>query len=124
MTATKALIDASPFLFSRAYVIRPMAMRRDKDIADIANWNFAVMQRRKGVRLWVRGRGVTIQYGPVKLNKDGDPTSYEFMFNEDVIPGDQMQDTYVYLDTLPGLFYGMAYAIRGTEVIYSAEQLY
>jgi len=123
LQATYDHITANPLLFSRAYVIRPMVAIRNEDYEWLQKWSIPRFRQRKGMVLWVKGKGVKIGYGPIKISHQKEEFEYSFMFDEEIIPSDAIQSTFVYLDTLPGLFYGLPYYVYGDEVQYCAEML-
>lgn len=114
-------IAANPLVFARAYITRPMMAVRDEDYEWLYKWSMYRFEKRRGTVLWLRGKGVRVSYGPITVKHQEQEFDYEFKYDEEVIPGDQVQSTFVYLDTLPGLFHGMPYYVRGKFVAYAAE---
>lgn len=88
----------------------------------------AVRRARTGRRLIVRGAGgVILGWGAwsARLTEKDDPNSeYEWSWagQETLISGDQVETKEIWLDTLPGLEYGMQYTVYGGDVRYAGEE--
>jgi hypothetical protein len=80
--------------------------------------------RRAHDALWVRGKGLTIGYGPIAIKAIPDQI-YEWtpQYEETLIDGSAFQTRLVYFDQFPGLDFGMDYYIYGERIIYAAEQV-
>jgi hypothetical protein len=120
---TYAIIDDNPLAFARAYVVQPGMYRRPQDWEWLYKTNKYRFGARRGSRLWVRGRGVKVQYGPITVEKKENNFEYKFLYEQEIIPGDKFMSTYVYLDTLPGLFRGMPYYVSGQKIYYAMETM-
>lgn len=80
--------------------------------------------RRAHDALWVRGKGLTIGYGPLKIDAKIDQL-YDWtpQYEEELTPGDAVTTRLVYFDQFPGLDLGMDYYIYGERILYAAEQV-
>lgn len=90
-------------------------------------WGVAVRQSRTGEAVYVRGKGVSLGYGPGRFfeDKQNEVGAYEFenFRRETVIDADAVETQRFYLDTAPGLPAGAPYNLRGVDLYYAAEQL-
>lgn len=79
--------------------------------------------RRHTDGLWVRGKGVTLHWGPltIKSEKQRDPAEWESLFSETLIGGETVEDKFVGFDQFPGLVAGTLYYLTGDDVRYAAE---
>lgn len=88
-----------------------------------------LVDKRIGDVLWVKGQGVRICYGPQTLDtgeEDALDTAMwkiKWEFEEEIIGGDRIDQTYVYLDSFPALYPGMPYYLMGKDILYAAEHL-
>jgi|SRR5215216_1557063 len=83
---------------------------------------------RQGDVLWVKGQGLKIAYGPVTIehksdSKPNDVWGYKFAYEEELLDGDKITQSYFYLDQFKGLYPGMRYWVIGKDVKYAAEHL-
>jgi len=90
-------------------------------------WNTTLVpaKYRQGDLLWVKGSGVSIGYGPISItiksdSKPNDIWEYKFAFEEKLLDGDKISQSYFYLDQFKGLYPGMIYYILG-DCTYAAE---
>jgi hypothetical protein len=87
----------------------------------------ALVQRRTGEAIYVRGKGITIGYGSGRFEDKEDKETGLYAFEnfrrETVAQGDQVETVRQYLDTLPGLPAGAPFNLRGADLYYAAEQL-
>lgn len=79
--------------------------------------------RRAGDALWVRGKGVSIEYGPITSTYNPDKVEWESQYNESLIDGENVQTKLVYFDQFPGLDVGMEYFVIGETLRYVGEQV-
>lgn len=88
-----------------------------------------VKRKRLGDVLWIKGQGVKIAYGPMTINPgekgkaNNDVWEASWQYEEELIGGDKIDQTYVYLDSFEGLYIGQPYWIIGKDIIYAAEHL-
>lgn len=108
-------IQATPAVFNRVWAVRRFFSKNNK-FADLGSKRGRPRFIRTGHRLTVRGKGVSIGYGPMTIptnDRGQDWENYTFLHTQSVIDGDKEQTQTVYLDTLPGLTYGVPYYILG-----------
>ena len=95
-------------------------------------WGVPATWRRAGEALVGRGRGLTIGYGPgyfdeaaLKAQGDGGIGAYPLTNNRThpFIDGDNVETGRLFLDSVPGLYAGAPYNVRGEEAYYLAEVL-
>lgn len=81
--------------------------------------------RRAHDALWVRGKGLKIGYGAIRITEaiPGQFYEWETQFTQDLITGDDIETKLVYFDSFPGLDMGMPYIILGDDLRYAAEQV-
>jgi hypothetical protein len=105
----------TPAVFNRVWGVRRFFSRYN-NFDDIAQFRGRPRFIRTGHRLTVRGRNVSIGWGPLSVTP-GDRNifdgNYKFLHEQTVIDNDHAETRVVYLDSLPGLEYGMAYYILG-----------
>ncbi len=123
LSLTKTLIDNNPLVFQRSYIVRPGFHTRTEDWGFLFKTNLMRFEKRRGARLFVRGKGVSVLYGPITVDATKEEFDYKFQYEKEIIPGDKMMSTYIYLDTMDGLFMGMPYYVRGNILYYAAETL-
>ena len=118
---------ANPRVFDRATMSRS---RYGVNQAQNEYWEtvFVPSIYRQGDILWVKGQGLKIAYGPVTIEKKSDSKpndvwGYKFLYEEELLDGDKITQSYFYLDQFKGLYPGMRYFIIGKDVIYAAEHL-
>ncbi|HEU4327388.1 MAG TPA: hypothetical protein VFS21_29895 [Roseiflexaceae bacterium] len=80
---------------------------------------------RRGAILWVYGRGIKINYGPVTIK---DTTTrpqwtYEWLYNTELIGGQEVALKKIYFDGLKGLRYGMRFFLTGADLRFAAQEL-
>jgi hypothetical protein len=115
---------AAPEVFNRTWGLRRFFSKYNK-FSDINQKRGRPRFIRTGHRLIVRGKGVSIGYGPISVPLDERGQGwedYKFLHNQSVIDGDKEQTQVVYLDTLPGLTYGTPYYILG-DVTWAEESI-
>lgn len=81
---------------------------------------------RRGDRLVVRGKNVSIGWGNlIQETDDNGNTTYKYKFanEQSIIDANKVETQTIYLDSLTGLFPGMPYYVFG-DVIYAAEFLF
>ncbi|NJO81665.1 MAG: hypothetical protein HC828_02100 [Blastochloris sp.] len=86
----------------------------------------ATALQRQGEALVVRGRAVTLGYGPARFDNEFNEVGLETFANvltEPVIDADAIENRVLYLDTIPGLAVGDPYNLRGVDLYYAAEWL-
>lgn len=95
-------------------------------------WGVAGTWRRAGEALVGRGRGLSLGYGPgyfdeaaLKAQGSGGIGAYPLVNNRThpFIDGDNVETGRLFLDSVPGLYAGAPYNVRGEELYYAAEQL-
>lgn len=81
--------------------------------------------RRAHDALWVRGKGLKIGYGALRITKAAPGQAYEWetQFTQDLITGDDVETKLLYFDSFPGLDVGMPYLLIGSDLRYAAEQV-
>lgn len=87
-------------------------------------WVVALSPRRMGEAIAVRGKGVTIGYGPGRFLEEYNEVGaqkFENFRTASVISGDTVQSATFYLDTVEGLPAGSPYNLRGEDLFYAAE---
>lgn len=113
-----------PLIHQRARMFRGMLTVKP-DQVEYWGSNFVARNIRRGDKLWVKGKGLTLMYGPITVDRtaEKDKWEYEFQYQETLTNGDAVESKYVYLDQYEGLFPGVTYFITGKEVNYVAEYL-
>lgn len=121
---TKSRIDANPAVWGRARAVRRW-YKLDEVAGGIYDKRAPIIFQRVGDRLIVAGRGVTIGFGA--LQPPSDPTKiiddYTFSQTSSVIDADKVQTQTVWLDSIPGLEYGMLYYVQGEGALWACERL-
>lgn len=125
LSNVKARIDAAPHIWSRAYAMRTWYSQDDNTRGNLDVRARPFFTLRHGSRLWVRGKGVGLAFGPI-----GIPTNeigrvfddHTFARTESLIPADKVNAQTIYLDSIKDLRPGMAYWLTG-EVEYAEELL-
>lgn len=124
LTAIKTMIDNNPLVFGRQYIVRPGLHKQVSDIPYLNKWNKYRFNARRGARLWLRGRGVKVQYGPISVEQKADaPPEYKWLYEKEITPADKVMTNYIYLDTVEGLFPGLPYWIEAQELYFAGESL-
>jgi len=120
-------VVANTIVFDRAQMFRA---RYGINKAQDDHWNTAYMAHsvRVGELLWVKGIGVKIGYGPFTIvpkedAKGTDQWQLKFAFEEELISGDKVAQSYFYTDQFPNLYQNMPFFIFGTDITYAAEHL-
>lgn len=119
---TRARMDATPSVWQRVYATRTWYAKDDFDTGPLMA-RAPMAFTRRGSRLVVTGKGVTLTWGPRTIpTKDGrqDYDAWTASQSQQLIPGDATQTVTVWLDTIPGLEYTMDYALTG-EVNWAGE---
>jgi hypothetical protein len=131
VTAIKARIDANPDVWARQY---PFKKRNGLPINDqqvfYAPSRISWSPGRIGEALIVRGKALTLSYGPLILPDQPDsneaiPRHYtvKYVLNENIADGDAIETHVHYLDSFAALAPGAAFAVLGVETHYAAERL-
>jgi hypothetical protein len=127
LATSYATINANPRVFDRATMARS---RYGINAEQNEYWatTFVPSIYRQGDLLWVKGQGLKIAYGSVTIKHKTDEKpngirEYEFQFEEELLDGDKITQSYFYLDQFEGLYPGMRYYIIGKDIIYAAEHL-
>jgi len=124
LSAIKTRIDACPQLFDYARMYRRRYVF--SDAFDTGWTDFQVPSTaRAGTLLVVRGKAVQIGYGPITVKSMPDKAAieYENATETELIAGERVDSQTVSLDSFDGLYAGMPYMLRGTDVRYAAEIL-
>jgi hypothetical protein len=124
-TTLKARIDANPDLWSRQYLFRARYGYTEEQAIDFEPAFVATRFERAGEALLVRGKGVSVAYGPAVF--EGEPThplgfyNFENLRTQNAIGGDGVSTAIVYLDGQEGLYMGDPYNLRGPVIWYAGE---
>lgn len=124
LSDTKARIDADTHVWGRA-----RAVRRWYGLTEATNGNYdkraPIVFIRRGDRVIVSGKGVNIGYGAFQVPSDPSKNAddYTFSQNSQAIAADKVETQTVWLDSLPGLEYGVAYYVTGEGSRYAEELL-
>ena len=122
--AIKASVDANAVIWERTEMFRG---RYANDAFQEDYWQDEMIayHKRVGDILWIKGKGLSIGWGPVTIKARGDNEKLEYKYEheESLTGGDQIESKFFYLDQFEGLFPGMEYYIFGTEMIYAGEYL-
>lgn len=89
-------------------------------------WCVPTSWRRTGEALIVRGKGITLGYGPGRfLEEQNEVGAFKFenFKTVTVIDADAVESAQFYLDSAPGLPAGAPYNLRGAETYVAMEQL-
>lgn len=124
--AVKARIDAAPDIYDRARFYRHGYGYDDGQKEYFQNRHVPLRKQRIGAVLVVRGKGVSLGWGPATVEAPaelGGEYVAKSAYNETLIGGDKVDTKIVYLDTLPGLEVGAPYVLRGSDIRYAAEYL-
>lgn len=124
--AAKTRIDANTVIFARSYAMRQWYASRDDHLNQASMRKRArPRQLRLGDRLFVKGKDLKINFGPVSVPSDEEGQKYDdYTWANDitVVDPDKTDETVVYLDSMAGLFPGTVYQIFG-PVVYAEERL-
>jgi hypothetical protein len=113
----------TPAVFNRVWGVRRFFSRYN-EFSDIAQFRGRPRFIRTGHRLTVRGRNVSIGYGPISVPPSDRNIfeTYKFLNEVTVIDNDHDETKVVYLDSLPGLEYGTVYYLIG-DVRWAEENI-
>jgi hypothetical protein len=119
--ATYTRIQDNPVLFDRAPMFR-RAYGFDDFQREYFSSRYISYQRRGGLVLVVRGKNLTLAWGPTTIERpeDGEPI-VENAYTEQLVSGDSVQTKVIYLSTYGAIPPGAYYTIRGSELTYAAE---
>jgi hypothetical protein len=122
--AIKTDIDANSVIWERTQMFRGR-YANDEFQEDYWGDEMVAYQKRYGDVLWVKGKGLSIGWGPltIKARGDNEKLEYKFEHEESLTSGDQIESKFFYLDQFEGLFPGADYYVFGTEMIYLGEYL-
>lgn len=126
-TAIKARIDANPEIWSRQPLYRRRYGIDDYQMRVYEPWSIASQLSRLGEALVLRGKGLTIGYGPGSFKEGKEAYNevgaqlVENYRTFSAIDGDAVENLQLYLDTVEGLYAGGAYNVRGEDLRYAAE---
>ncbi len=104
----------TPAVFNRVWGVRRWFSRAN-NFDDIAQFRGRPRFIRTGHRLTVRGRGVSIGWGPISVPPSDRNIfeTYKFLHEQAITDNDHDETKDVYLDSLPGLEYGVPYYLLG-----------
>ena len=108
-------IQATPAVFNRSWAVRRF-FSKFNNFSDTGQVRGRPRFIRNGHRLTVRGKGLSIAWGPISVptNVRGlEFDDYTMLNNQAITGGDTIQTQTIYLDTLPGLAYGIPYFVLG-----------
>lgn len=120
-----ARLNANPEIWSRQPLYRARYAFDADQFKWFEPWGVAAQVRRVGYALLVRGKGVTVNWGPsVFEEKFSETGAQEFknLRSETAVEGDEVDDARVYLDSLPALYGGQPFNVRGVDLLYAAEE--
>ena len=120
-------IVAKASIYDRGYMFRgPYGI----DDGQNQHWEttFIANKYRAGNVLWVKGKGIRIAYGATTIQvktdaKPNDLWEYKFQYEEELLDGDKVSQSYFYLDQFKALQPGMIYYVLGADLHYAAEHL-
>jgi hypothetical protein len=123
LNTTESLISSRSTIWNRAQMFRARMVFEE---GQIEYWDEEMPHhhRRQGDILWVKGRNVSINYGPVSMKPlkwDEEDIERDFLYSEK-ITGADYEVVKVELDKFPALTPGTGYFLFG-DVIYAAEHL-
>lgn len=121
----KARLDARPELWNRVRAVRRRPAHDDHENTKLARQYPHVITRR-GDRLVIRGKGVSIGWGGITLKtKEGalDYDDYTFAHEQQAVSGEKYETQTIYLDSLPALYPGTPYYLFGGDIVYCSEYL-
>lgn len=119
---TKTRIDADTHVWGRA-----RAVRRWYGLNEVTSGNLdkraPIIFERRGDRVIVAGKGVTIGFGAFQLPSDPSKVADDYTFSQtaEAVPADKVQTKTIWLDSIPSLEYGLAYYIQGEGALYAEE---
>lgn len=125
LTAIKARIDANPEIWDRQPLFSARFSIEDDQFALFEAFGVAMNQRRTGEALVVRGKGITIGYGPGTFKEEFNDVAAQVFENfrtHTAIDADAVETQVVYFATIAGLEPGSPYNLRGVDIYYAAEQ--
>jgi hypothetical protein len=127
LSAAKTRLDNNGRIFNRVELMRKMYGR------DTGQWSVytpanTYVQRfvRKGSRLVIRGKNVSVGWGALNTKSDKTTTNVYiagFAHTQQITSGDAIETKTIYLDALPELRRGLSYTVFGEDLVYCAELL-
>jgi hypothetical protein len=123
LNAIDTRLDGVPQLWNRARAVRRSFAQDDRQLAKL-KMRFPHRIVRRGDKLIVRGKGVSLGWGGIVLESGEaglDYDKYKFAREETVIDGEHYDTAIVYYDALEALYPGQPLYIYGTDVVYAAE---
>jgi len=123
---TKTRIDNTPNIWNRARAVRRWFGKNGEDTQGDFDARARPFFARQGYRLVVKGKGVSIGFGPITVPSDPQKgpqyDAHTYGKTESVIDGDKVDTKTVYLDSIDGLVPGTTYQLVG-DVQYAEELL-
>lgn len=123
LTTVNTRLNGRAELWGRAYAMRKRYALDEHQNTKLMRIYPHVMQR-LGDRLVVRGKGVKIAWGAitVKSKETGlDYDDYTWTNEQEIIGGESVDTTTVYLDSLPGLYRGVQYFLVSQDLAWAGE---
>jgi hypothetical protein len=108
-------INATPGIWNRVWAVRRW-FSKTNDWSDTGRGRGRPRFRRQGDRLIVRGKGIDVAWGPLKLentDRGVDFDGYSFLYTQNVIDSETLETKIVYLENLAGLEYGAPFFLLG-----------
>jgi len=126
LSNAKARIDARPEIWGRARAVRRWFGKNGEDTQGNFDARARVGLIRQGYRLVVKGKGVSIAFGPITVPSDPQKgpqyDTHTYGKTTSVIDGDKADTRTIYLDSIEGLVPGTLYVLTG-DVQYAEELL-
>jgi hypothetical protein len=124
LSGIKARLDASP-AFARGRAHRYKFAVDDHQAAKFAR-TYPHTFIRRGARLIVSGKNITLGFGAITFEHDEDGATdyakFKWATEQSLIGGETIETQTVYLDSIKGLFVGTTYQVFG-DVVYAGEYL-
>lgn len=121
ITNIKSILDTNTDVWSKARMFTGRLNAPIESMSQAVAPIFVPRTNRVGDVLWVKGKNVKLGYGAMTVEPDANPDKpnvnrtykWKTAYEHDIISGDAVQTTAVYLDTLPGLYRGTPYYLFG-----------
>lgn len=118
-------VNGNPRIFNRVPLMRRIYGRTNEQWTALAQPNVYVQRFiRRGARLVVRGKAVSVKWGSFSTKADKTTTTayaVDFAHSMALTEGDQYETKTIYLDSLPELRRGQAFEVTGDDVVYIGE---
>jgi hypothetical protein len=129
INAIKARLDANPEIWARQTLYRARYAFDDGQFEYYEPDTIALSMGRIGTALIVRGKGITVGYGPGEFDakpigdEGGAPYPFTNFKTLNAIDADEVETQRIWLDSVPALPPFAPFNLRGVDLFYAAEEL-